>query len=95
MWPYNETELAFINCGAGINKKGKTKMNYFNIDTVTAEYAKNAKTVLGFVPNAEAKSLLEKVVDLQVETVKLAATSVESMTKSMGEYAKKAAAFGK
>ena len=93
MWPYNESELAFINCGAGLNNKGKKKM--FTVDTITSEYAKTAKAVLGFVPHADAKSLLEKVVDLQVETVKLAAASVESMTKSMGEYAKKAAAFGK
>lgn len=56
-------------------------MNYFNLDTVTAEYAKNVKTFFGFVPNTEVKTLLEKTVDLQIETTKMIATSIEAAFK--------------
>ena len=63
-------------------------MNYFNLDTITSEYAKNAKTVLGFVPSKEAKSLLEKIVDLQVEATKLAAETVTNSFKKIATAGK-------
>lgn len=90
MWPYTKDELAFFTQGAGVlcNPKKETKMNYFNIDTVTAEYAKNAKTFLGFVPSKEAKSLLEKIVDLQVETTKLFADTVTESFKKISTAGK-------
>ena len=99
MWPYTTDELAFFTQGAGVlcnpKKAKETKMNYFNIDTVTSEYAKNAKTMLSFVPNDSAKNFFEKIVDAQVEATKLVATVAETAVKSATEYAKKAATFGK
>ena len=99
MWPYTIDELAFLTQGAGVlcnpTKTKETKMNYFNIDNVTAEYAKNAKTMLSFVPNDSAKNFFEKIVDAQVEATKLVAVTTEALVKSAGEYAKKAATFGK
>ena len=90
MWPYTTDELAFFTQGASVlcNPKKETKMNYFNLDTVTAEYAKNAKTFLGFVPSKEAKSLLEKVVDLQVEATKLVAETVTDSFKKIATAGK-------
>ena len=90
MWPYTTDELAFFTQGASVlcNPKKETKMNYFNLDTVTAEYAKNAKTFLGFVPSKEAKSLLEKIVDLQVETTKLFADTVTDSFKKIATAGK-------
>lgn len=90
MWPYTADELAFFTQGAGVlcNPKKETKMNYFNLDTMTAEYAKNAKTFLGFVPSKEAKSLLEKIVDLQVETTKLVADTVTDSFKKIATAGK-------
>ena len=92
MWPYTADELAFFTQGAGAlcnpKKPKETKMNYFNIDTVTAEYAKNVKTVLGFVPNKEAKSLMEKIVDLQVEATKLFADTVTDSFKKIATAGK-------
>ena len=98
MWPYTREEMEFITKGAKalvLTQPKETKMNYFNIDTVTAEYAKNAKTMLSFVPNDSAKSFFEKIVDAQVEATKLVAVTTEALVKSAGEYAKKAATFGK
>ena len=98
MWPYTREEMEFITKGAKalvLTQPKETKMNYFNIDTVTAEYAKNAKTMLSFVPNDSAKNLFEKIVDAQVEATNLVATTAETMFKSATEYAKKAATFGK
>ena len=90
MWPYTTDELAFFTQGASVlcNPKKETKMNYFNLETVTAEYAKNAKTFLGFVPSKEAKSLLEKIVDLQVETTKLFADTVTDSFKKIATAGK-------
>jgi hypothetical protein len=92
MWPYTADELAFFTQGAGVlcnpKKKKETKMNYFNIDTVTSEYAKNAKTFLGFVPNKEAKTLLEKMIDLQVEATKLVAETVTDSFKKLATAGK-------
>jgi hypothetical protein len=92
MWPYTADELAFFTQGAGVlcNQKQpkETKMNYFNIDTITSEYAKNVKTFLGFVPSKEAKSLLEKIVDLQVEATKLVAETVTDSFKKIATAGK-------
>jgi hypothetical protein len=92
MWPYTTNELEFFNRGAKASlsqvKKETKEMTNFNIDTITSEYAKNAKTVLGFVPSKDVKILLEKVIDLQVEATKLFADTLTDSFKKLATTGK-------
>jgi hypothetical protein len=79
MWPYNDSELAFINSGAGLNPKEK-KMS---IETITEFYRNTANVVLAYVPNKEIKEVFNKIVDVQVDLVKITNNTVTNTLKTL------------
>lgn len=76
MWPYNDTELAFINSGVGTNPTKEKKMN---IESMTEFYRNTANVVLAYVPNKEVKDVFTKIVDVQVDLAKVTNTAVTNL----------------
>jgi hypothetical protein len=85
MWAYTADEIEFLTQGTGPIRKVKTKemidMENF-ADNIIAEYRKHANTMLSFVWNKELKALLEKGVDLQIETGKLVLEGAKNLAKT-------------
>jgi hypothetical protein len=79
MWPYTDTELAFINSGVGSNKPKEKKMN---IESITEFYRNTANVVLAYVPNKEVKEVFAKIVDVQVDMAKATNTAVTNAMKT-------------
>ena len=79
MWPYNLSELAFINTGVGTNKPKENKMN---IESITEFYRNTANVVLAYVPNKEVKEVFTKIVDVQVDVAKAASNAVTNAMKT-------------
>lgn len=80
MWPYTNSELAFINTGAGFNKTKENKMT--NIDSFTEFYRNTANVFLAYVPNKEAKEVFAKIVDVQVDLTKAANNALTNAMKN-------------
>lgn len=84
MLPYTVEEMDFINNGAKVyrmkeiqmTKKTKitkeTEMTNFDFNTIVEEYRKQARLALNYVTHPELKTVLEKVVDVQIDMGKIA-----------------------
>ena len=84
MWPYTMNEMAFINAGAGVlcnNQKDKPMSN--DINSLVEQYKKNVSLFINYIPNADAKNLVNKIVDLQVDLTKFTTSVMADTFKTM------------
>lgn len=85
MWPYNLSELAFINSGAGLlcNQYKPKEKKMYALDNALQFYRNTANVVLAYVQNKEIKDTFTKVVDMQVEVTKALAQSAQTYTETL------------
>ncbi len=84
MLPYTVEEMDFFTKGGKVYKnkeirmpkkttvKQETEMTNFDFNTIVEEYRKNARLALNYITHPELKSVLEKVVDVQIDMGKIA-----------------------
>lgn len=81
MLPYTVEEMDFFTKGAKIYKtkkantktvKKETDMTNFDFNTIVEEYRKQARLALNYITHPELKTVLEKVVDVQIDMGKIA-----------------------
>lgn len=84
MLPYTVEEMDFFTKGAKVYKTKEirmpkktkitkeTEMTNFDFNTIVEEYRKQARLALNYITHNELKTVLEKVVDVQIDMSKIA-----------------------
>ena len=93
MLPYTVEEMDFFTKGAKVYKTKEirmpkktqtkeTQMTNFDFNTIVEEYRKQARLALNYITHPELKTVLEKVVDVQIDMGKIAYNTVnETVSK--------------